>query len=137
MLSQLTLDALFTYHPTNERTAPKYEAIRDAEERCRKLALKAENYGDVTYNDVNEALRHFASVIDENAPECADKSAAIRCVRLARNALNEHLTGKMGGVLAIATQQIIMARWQACSAVALEEPLKALEPPAPIKVPVP
>ena len=41
------------------------------------------------YGCVNAACKRFAMVIDSLAPDSADKTAAIRCVRLARNLFNE------------------------------------------------
>ena len=51
-----TITRIFTYHSPNPDAQPKYQAIREA-------ALK------------------FARVIEENAPSCADRAAAIRHVR--------------------------------------------------------
>lgn len=96
MLTQDQLDNWFSYHAPTPETAPKYAAIRDAE-----MALVANvtqtvyEVGPDTaqiYREVNRSARHFAEVIDANAPDCADKTAAIRCVRLARNLFNEWAT---------------------------------------------
>lgn len=122
------LDNWFTYHKPTPETAPKYQAIRDAEFECHKLA------GSYTMGDyfasredcdvVNATLRAFAEVIDANAPDSADKTAAIRCVRLARNALNEHIMSCVLGfpvhvnMLAEASRQLVLARFQANSAIA-------------------
>jgi len=121
------LDNWFTYHAPTEKTAPKYAAIREAEESAhiilRDLRANPDNAAGWSYADINRTCRKFAEVIDANCPDSADKSAAIRCVRLARNALNEYLTATKApidveGVLNIATDQARMARWQANSAIA-------------------
>lgn len=57
------VDQLFHYHPPTKVTIPKYEAINAA-----SLAL--------------------AKVILETCPDCADRSAAIRWVTLARMSAN-------------------------------------------------
>ena len=51
----------------------------------------------------------------------ADKTAAIRCIRLARNAANEGVTaggGARARLFALAATELQKARWQACSAIA-------------------
>lgn len=138
MLSQSQLDNWFTYHAPTDETGPKYLAITSCEYECRDLFTHA-----ITHHDINGKLRQFAELIDQLAPDSADKTAAIRCVRIARNALNEALmlANKIDGparnldehgARAIATgperaislavttarQQLLMARWQANSAIA-------------------
>ena len=54
-MDSTTLDAIFTYHD-DPAAVPKYEAIR-------------------------AAAKAFAVVIIDNAPECADRSVALRGVR--------------------------------------------------------
>lgn len=53
------LDELFTYHAPTPDQIPRYEAI-------------------------NEAAKLFAKVIFTNAPECADRTSALRKLRDAR-----------------------------------------------------
>lgn len=80
---------------------------------------------------VNLAAREFMVAIDTHAPDSADKTAAIRCVRLARNAANEALYAvprekstpiyawvTVDTMKAEAHRQIVLARFQACSAIA-------------------
>ena len=87
----------FKYHKPNYRTIPLYEQIRTAEREC-YLAIN----GVVTkrrigggrpqteqFDKINAACRAFAEAIDRLAPECADKTAAIRCVRHAKMLANE------------------------------------------------
>lgn len=130
------LDNWFTYHPPTEETAQKCAAIRAAEFECHKAfaALAARAYPLKTpdtkpltakdCDEVNRLTRALAEVIDANAPDCADKTAAIRCVRLARNAANESV---MANALMFplhinsmqeAIRQLVLARWQANSAIA-------------------
>lgn len=128
MMTPEQLDNHFSYHAPTEETAPKYAAIRAAEFECHKLCGSL-SMGEYTatlanYNEVNATLRTFAEIIDANAPDSADKEAAIRCVRLARNALNEHIASCIQSfpvhinMLAEASRQLVLARFQANSAIA-------------------
>ena len=116
-------DNWFTHHPPTDETAPKYAAIRAAEEACLfglSFAFADEGPDHVRYDNANAACAAFANVIDAQVPDCADKTAAIRCVRLARNAANEAIANpKDGGrLMAMAKTEIQKARWQANSAIA-------------------
>lgn len=135
-LSKEQLDNHFLPPPPNEETAPKYAAIRAAEFECHKAfaVIRARAYPlsdpstapltPADCDEVNCLTRAFAVAIDTNAPDSADKSAAIRCVRLARNAMNEYIMANaIGFPLHIASddearRQLVMARWQANSATA-------------------
>lgn len=116
----------FVYHAPNEDTAPRYAAIRAAEDACHNVvdSLTGHIATEADYIRVNSALRVFAETIDSNAPDSADKTAAYRCVRLARNALNEHIAASINdfqprmNLLSEAVRQLVLARWQANSAVA-------------------
>lgn len=128
------LDNYFTYHPPTEETAPKYAAIRAAEEAChvsiafakkRKVCSDEGIPADAgvvdLYAEINRRTRCYAEVIDASAPDSADKAAAIRCVRLARNAANEAVTLNLLGDAFLWTQaqeQLRLARFQANSAIA-------------------
>lgn len=114
----------FTYHAPTDETAPKYGAIREAEQ----AAAAAVRLGTdpncpepthVCYGNVNAACRAFAVVIDAHCPDGYDKDAAIRAVRLARNAANEAIAiGDPGRLCAIALTKLQEARWQANGAIA-------------------
>ncbi len=115
----------WTYHPPTEVTGPKYAAIRAAAEAVEALATKClASDTQVSFDEVNEAVYAYAQVVDREAPDSANKTAAIRCCQLARNALNESLVMKQRKqyyvpVIEIARGEIVKARWQACAAVAL------------------
>jgi hypothetical protein len=128
-LSAAQLDAYFTYHAPTEEQKPKYANITSARDACAtKLAGAFVSYQstgkNATYFDVvNKATREFAEVIDANAPVSADTTAAIRCVRLARNAANQALTEPVNSLVvfaAIVDAELFKAQWQANSAIALE-----------------
>ena len=127
------LDRHFTYHAPTEDVAPKYAAIRAAEFKAhilfaqlRERSAPAEGQ-PLTVEDcdaVNETTRALAEAIDVNAPDSADKTAAYRCVRLARNGANEWIMAHVSGYplhvdsLVLATENLVLARWQANGAIA-------------------
>ena len=138
MFTQEQLDRDFTYHTPTTVTAPKYASIREAEEAVHKwfdtLRARAASPRSVVKepltpldcNTVNAVTRAFAEVLDAQAPDGADKAAAYRCIRLARNGANEFIMSHVLGFplvtdsLRIAVDEIVKARWQACGAVALD-----------------
>ena len=121
----------FEYRPPTEATAPKYDAIRRAEADAfgalhgvlstpPRARDKAAAYAVIT-----QACRAFYDAIREHAPASADRSAAERCVRLARMAANEAVAQDHtheSRQARIAIDQLVMARWQACAAIALGTP---------------
>jgi hypothetical protein len=144
-LSAAQLDAYFTYHAPTEEQKPKYKAIDDAYKKAkfevvspladifRSQAAPTSAVHDI----VNRATREFACVINEQSPDSADKTAAIRCVRLARNAANELYAliikdwddlfldpEKYQSTLEVLAHSIDdefnRAKWQSKSAIALE-----------------
>lgn len=131
MMTRDQLDNWFTYPPPTEETSPKYAAIREAENACFR-AFSHELEGPVrgeSHDAINAVCRAFAVAIDEHAPDGADKSAAIQCVRVARNAANEAVavmlaSGGSGFDVEIERQardNLRAARWQANSAIACSE----------------
>ena len=126
------LDNWFTYHPPTADTAPKYAEIRATEQEAVRACIAAvtDPEGGPAAKRcalVNQATRCFVEVIDANAPDSADKTAAIRCVRLMRNAANEAVmlaaSQSADPVQANTLFQVIVteawkARWQANSAIA-------------------
>jgi aconitase B len=122
MLKQEQLDNWFTYHAPTDETRPKYEQITLAESRIQDELVEDVNI--ITHDAINGTLRDFVVLIDSLAPDSADKTAAIRCVRIARNALNEAVMCRKNDpdrarmLARIASDEIIKARWQANSAIA-------------------
>jgi hypothetical protein len=124
-LSAHDLDVLFTYHPPTDEQKPKYAAITE-KERSLRDRWDAVEPGTVTHDDINRELREFVELIDTHCPDSADKAAAIRCVRVARNGLNEALVlwskdqpFEAQWCWDIAFAELRKARWQANSAIAL------------------
>ena len=126
------LDNWFTYHAPTDDQRVRYVALTSMERDCTELLTMP----GLTHVQVNYRLRNFVELIDANAPDCADKTAAIRCVRLARNAMNEAIMQAVRSEhpathclwvcdhdavslpCRIAIHELIKARWQANSAIA-------------------
>ena len=134
----------WTYHAPTPETSPKYAAIRGAESAMLTMVRRIRTQdGEAmpSHDDINNATRGYAQLIDDLAPESADKSAAIRCCRLVRNALNEARVQRLTNcaqdlvetgrvqleqpgtyvdrILSIAEAEVVKARWQANAAIAL------------------
>jgi len=126
----------FTFTPpVNEADKDRHVKIRDAETVCAEAVSNAITAGD--FPAITTATFAFATVINEQAPESADKTAAIRCVRIARMAANEAVlqsrkiatakTERQAGDLAtvanqcggLALQHLTLARYQASASIAL------------------
>lgn len=123
----------FVYHAPTPTTSPKYAAIRTAEFECHMLVAQiltssanAIPLTEADFDRVNATLREFAETIDRKCPPSADATAAIRCVRLARMAINEYIASRLSGFsthidcLAEAQRQLVLARFQASDAIACE-----------------
>jgi hypothetical protein len=83
----------FTYHPpADAATAAKYNLIDSFDSAGRENILQALTSGEedkVVYETINTACVHLAAIIAQEAPNCADRAEAIRCVRLARGIYNQ------------------------------------------------
>lgn len=120
------LDNWFTYHAPTEETAPKYAAINAAKDLFVNevvAAITTEGMVQDRFDKINKAARAFSETIDVNAPDSADKTAAIRCVRIARNAANEAIAQAGNEILEkhlaqVFAQNVLASRWQANSAIA-------------------
>jgi len=123
--------AEFTYHPPTATTTPLYAAVRKAEVQASVLIETAVRAGaGPNFGLITAAILDYAAVICEVAPDCADRDAALRAVRLARMALNEAMVGAprvcyQHGVLTQphpllqrGADALREARWWACSAIA-------------------
>jgi hypothetical protein len=133
------IDLMFEYHTPTDETRPKYAAIREAHDRVTPEVERAFYLYDseqlvslACAERISDVLRRFAQAINEHAPDGADKAAAIRCVRLARNAYNEALFGfaefglgrvplLRGPLVDQARQNLLAAKWQANAAIALHD----------------
>ena len=121
----------FEYRPPTEVTAPKYKAVRDAENDAfwafHGVLVEAPDKRDKprAYADITRACRAFYDAIREHAPASADRSAAERCVRIARMAANEAVALDLvphDETVRIGLSHLLLARWQACAAIALGTP---------------
>jgi hypothetical protein len=148
------LDNWFTYHePTTEEEKAGYRDIADAWKRCMALlwheldphvfgkanqladegirgAQLSNSHFQEAFDLVNRQTRMFCAVVGRVCPSSADATAAARCIRLARNALNEYIVASInvirggqpvfdpGHFQRMATDQLMLARWQASAAIA-------------------
>jgi hypothetical protein len=128
----------FEYQPPNAATAPKYAAIREAERVATAACIDSMNVGawrgrtptnddkQAAFIVIGHATKALHDLIERECPPCADTTAALRCVRLARMAANEVVAGPadidVGGIAAQCGDNLRAARWQACAAVALNTP---------------
>lgn len=114
----------WAYQPATVEAAPKYAAIRLAEAEVGAMVRWLRGGGEPPSHDaINACVLRYALVIDELAPDSDDKTAAIRCCRLVRNALNEARALRdgardVGWLLDLAEAEAIKARWQASAAIA-------------------
>ncbi len=131
---QFDFDELFTYHPPTEEQAPKYQQLQLgflAVLEAGKVVLKGQR-GDerapqADFEAFTRSVRAYAELIAELCPSSADRTAAIRCLRLARNAMNDVLCGNRNHphgldpdpFSAIFEQELIKARYQANASIAL------------------
>ncbi len=118
-----TADVLFTYHPPNERTAPKYAMVREAEARFRNqltdaVRLDVHLDNQMRHRLVNDACRAFYEAIEAVAPKSADTTTALRLVRLVRMRINASIVTACG---AETSAMIRDARFWACAAIALDD----------------
>lgn len=133
MMTQEQRDNWFTFHPPTDETAPKYAAIRDAEigfiANVTQASYEVGSDTAQLYREINRSALQMADVIDANAPDSDDKTAAIRCVRLARNLFNEWATQRalpkerqvwsdITILFSHAEIELCKARMQACGAIA-------------------
>lgn len=145
---------LFVYQPPNSDTAPRYKAITDAWKAChisveetlepfvcyQSLCVgAADRPKPVDYAAINDACKAFFDVVQKVCPPSADRTAAERCIRLARMKANEAMYPMLDNVTAdlpgqigrAALMDLLSAKHQAAASIALALPheLPALELP--------
>jgi hypothetical protein len=131
------IDKCFTYHPPTDKQklayddlALSYRALADLVKDTGK-AIRGPGYGDreaqEVHDEINETCKEYVQTILENCPNSADKSAAIRCVRLIRNGLNDAVVAfrkedhdLAQEAMAFARFNLLGARYQANASVALD-----------------
>lgn len=124
----------FVYIAPNDDTLPRHNRIRRAQSEVGaglKVAVFPEDHAHQlttveSFGLINDACKHFAAEISAVCPPSADRSAAERCVRLARMLANEAvilpLFEQKLTTLELAQDQLMLARMQACASVALALP---------------
>ncbi len=142
-IEEAEMDRLFTYHPPTDEKAARHKAVNDA---AAELSLAVVYVASVLdpykqpqatqaelFGIIGTKTRTLYRAIMDNCPGSADRSAALRCVRLVRNELNGWVTGGGAGLSsrAMLKYEIRKARYQANSAIALEKPKQLpVTPPA-------
>ena len=126
---------LFVYHPPTEEQKPVYDklhlgflSVLEAGKAAMRLAKWGERSSTVDFDAFTAACSGYHDLIVELCPESADRTAAIRCLRLARNAVNDVLCGARDfphGVHQapfhnIFETELIKCRYQANASIALD-----------------
>jgi hypothetical protein len=97
-MTQEEIEHLFTYHPPakfSKGKRDKYVTLATGEVRCnnavREAMISVGEVDDVltVFGRVTAAMKAFAYLINDLCPDNADKSAALRCVRIAHMGANE------------------------------------------------
>lgn len=91
---------LFAWHPPTDEQRPKYQQLQigfmAVVERA-KASFAEATYGVRADQDVfdnfTKTVTAYAELIEELCPPSADRTAALRCLRLAHNAVNDILCG--------------------------------------------
>ena len=125
----------FRYIPPTDVTAPKHDAVNAAHAECADrfshvltgtpwLGDYAGHYdARVAHEAITDAARAFFDVVREHAPPSTDRSAAERCIRLARMNANEAIRSSDAATSADAVRRALdnlaEARLQANAAIAL------------------
>jgi hypothetical protein len=123
----------YSYVAPNENTIPRHKRIREAQIEARTALAMAVFPTDliapkaaVRFGLINDACKNFAVEISTVCPPSADRSAAERCVRLARMLANEAILGEnfeeQDDLFKKAKEQLMLARMQACASIALALP---------------
>lgn len=129
-MTDAQIDNLFRYHAPTEYTAPKFAAIRAAEDAAGEAidgALADPKDGDfnpvAAYEAINDATKNMAKVINRDGIHGLRRDVAIIMVGLARNAANEAVTDKKGRgrLIAMAKTKLQEARWLANGTAACGE----------------
>lgn len=137
---------LFQYHAPNDVTKPIFKAIREAETMAWatihkaltdrhlgqdagsalvEMTLSEEDQRKATakrqqlrFEMINNACTVFYDIVEQQVPNCADRTVALRQIRLARMLANEAVHG--GCTPERARDALQEARMWACAATAIE-----------------
>jgi len=136
MFTAAHLDAWFNFAGPAENDIPAHEAIRDAENvAMRAIHIARRIRDDIPIETQTEhdgraiaaTFQAFATAINDYAPDSADKTAAMHCVRLAFQLAREGLVVRQRTARGLeslwmhlhgqAIDQLYAARMWACAAV--------------------
>ena len=126
--SEKQMDDWFRYH----QPGPKAQALHaDVTQGADSLwailhqVIRLDGPKPARFEAAGKAIRDYADILNAACPDGADKSAAMRSLRLARNATNEAIAirTKEDGIWLMhermALMEITKARWQANAAIAI------------------
>lgn len=126
----MATNPLFIYHPPTDEQKVLYARLAKAhadttDGLLRVLSIAEGSEGPVTqkhYEEFTNTCENYYNVIMEVCPASADRTAAIRCLRLARNAVNDvlRLSGDRSAYFSLAGIELIKCRYQANASIALE-----------------
>lgn len=127
-------DDLFTWHPPSEAQKEAYGklqmaflAVLEVGKRVVREQEYTQRAPQASFDDFTGACKGYALLIEELCPSSADRTAAIRCLRLARNAMNDILCGarhfphgiSQEPFMVIFETELIKCRYQANASIAL------------------
>lgn len=124
----MATNPLFIYHPPTDEQKVLYERLAEAYAGVYRVMTKAlralgkRPAQPEDYDAITDACEGYYNVIMEVCPASADRTAAIRCLRLARNAMNDclRLPEDRSVFWTLAEQELIKCRYQAHASIALD-----------------
>lgn len=126
---------LFVYHPPTEEQVPKYQKLNLAFGAVMSSGREIirnrpkERAEQERFDGFSKTCEAYHDLIVELCPESADRTAAIRCLRLARNAINDILCGterdfphglSQHPFSLVFETELVKCRYQANASIALE-----------------
>ena len=117
-MTRKTAEELFTYRAPDSVTKHRHDAINHAAASL-KTIIDAVAFEPIGFDEVNACCTALYSAIEENCPPSPDMSAALRCVRLCRNGLNDFIVNRDMRCIEFAHQQLLSARYNANGGVAI------------------
>lgn len=133
-ITEETIQALMQWHPPDDETAQRHAQLNAGFDPILGLCYQfghtvfpADSIGG-QFENVSNAVVAAGKALVEHVPQGPDLSAAVRSLRLCRNALNEFLVQIRNGgrvpadsdLVTYAKQYAYEAKWQGNGGIALE-----------------
>lgn len=135
MFTATKIKTMFTWAKPKPAQVKKYRSIAAVFDETFLALAEAPQPDKSQYQGINDKCSELVTTMVKLAPKSADLSAAVRCVRLARNAFNARqvaLEKVIAGVelspseshlvhsgVALARNELLKAKWQANASIAL------------------